>query len=256
MSSAEAGTGGRKKGWVRPLALGALALVLLVLLGRWAGDALPGLLAWIEANRRWAALTFIGVYALAAVAWVPGSILTLASGALFGLAGGTLFTLIGATLGASLAFLVARHLARSAIESRVGNNARLAAVDRAIGEEGWKVVFLVRLSPIFPFNLLNYALGLTRVPFWHYVTASALGMIPGTFLYVYTGYTAGQVAAGAAGGVERGPGYYALLVLGLAATAAVTWVVTRTAREALKGADEPVPEGDPVPEEASLPAAE
>ncbi|MDT8340542.1 MAG: TVP38/TMEM64 family protein [Longimicrobiales bacterium] len=233
---------------VRGLLLAAAAVAALVVLGRWAGDALPGLLDWIEANRRWAMLTYVAVYAVAAVAWVPGSLLTVSSGVLFGPVRGTAFTLVGATLGASFAFLIARHLARAAIERRLGANERLAAVDRAIAREGWKVVFLIRLSPVFPFNLLNYALGLTRVRFWHYVSASALGMIPGTFLYVYSGWAAGRVATGAVGADGRGALEYALLGVGLLATVLVTWVVTRTARRALaaEGADGKQATGDPA----------
>ena len=110
----------------------------------------------------------------------------------------------------------------------------IAAVDEAIAREGGKVVFLIRLSPVFPFNALNYALGLTRVRFREYVPASALGMIPGTFMYVYAGHAAGQIAAGTAGSGPQGPARYVLLVIGLLATVAVTVVVTRAARRALE----------------------
>ena len=127
-----------------------------------------------------------------------------------------------------------RYLARSAIESKVANYPRFAAIDRAIGEQGRKIVFLLRLSPVFPFNLLNYALGLTKVRFVDYVIAS-LGMIPGTLLYVYYGQVIGDVAALASGvDVERGAGYYTVLAVGLAATIVVTTLVTRIARRALK----------------------
>src|SRR5438128_355845 len=123
--------------------------------------------------------------------------------------------------------------ARTAVERRIAANPRFAAIDRAVGAEGRKIVFLLRLSPVFPFNLLNYALGLTRVRFADYFLASA-GMLPGTVLYVYSGKLLGDVTALAGGAsVEKGAGYYAVLVLGLAATVAVTTVVTRTARRAL-----------------------
>lgn len=233
MPAAESPPAPTRRSWLRTALLGLVGLAGLILLGRWAGGIIPPVMAWIDANREWAMVAYVGVYAVAAVAWIPGSILTLSSGALFGPLRGTAFTIVGATLGASLAFLIARHLARDAIARRVGQSERMAAVDRAIGREGWKVVFLIRLSPVFPFNLLNYALGLTRVSFWPYVAASAVGMIPGTFLYVYSGYAAGQVAAGAAGAAERGAASWILMGAGLLATVAVTWLVTRTARQAL-----------------------
>jgi uncharacterized membrane protein YdjX (TVP38/TMEM64 family) len=184
----------------------------------------------------WGPVVFIAGYVAATVAFVPGVLLTLAAGAIFGLVRGVLYVLIGATLGSAAAFLVARYVARAAIERRIAGNARFAAIDRAVGAEGRKIVFLLRLSPVFPFNLLNYALGLTRVRFADFLVAS-VGMIPGTILYVYYGKLIGDVTALAGGAaVEKGPGYYAVLVLGLAATVAVTTVVTRTARRALRDA--------------------
>jgi uncharacterized membrane protein YdjX (TVP38/TMEM64 family) len=160
-------------------------------------------------------------------------VLTLAAGAIFGLQAGVVIVFAAAVLGASAAFLVSRYVARAAIEQRIAGNARFAAIDRAVGAQGRKIVFLLRLSPVFPFTLLNYALGLTRVRFADYVIAS-IGMLPGTLLYVYYGKLAGDVAALAGGAaVEKGAGYYTVLALGLVATIAVTAVVTRTARKAL-----------------------
>lgn len=220
------------RSWWKLLAAGVVIVGLLVL-GRRAAGSVTDLLQAIAELGPWAAVAFVALYAAATVAWVPGSILTLAAGAIFGLVQGTLYTLAGATLGAALAFLVARHLARSAIEKRLGDHPKLRAIDEALAREGAKVVFLVRLSPVFPFNALNYALGLTRVRFRDYVLASAVGMIPGSFLYVYAGYTAGQIVADATGAAPRGTGYYVLLGAGLIATVGVTVLVTRTARRAL-----------------------
>jgi uncharacterized membrane protein YdjX (TVP38/TMEM64 family) len=183
-------------------------------------------------------VVFIALYATATVAWVPGSLLTLASGAIFGLGRGTLFTLVGATLGASLAFLIARYVARGALERRIGGDPRLTVMDEAIGREGGKLVFLLRLSPAFPFSLMNYALGLTAVRFRDYVLASATGMAPGTFMYVYAGFAAGQVALGAGGGGPEGLWGYALMGLGMVATVGVTVMVTRMARRALRSSPE------------------
>lgn len=212
------------------------AVLALVFAGREAAPLVPRFAAWVDGLGVWGPVVFVAGYVAATVAFVPGSLLTLGAGAIFGLVKGTVLVLAGATLGASAAFLVARHIARGAVERRLAGNPRFAAIDRAIGREGRRIVFLLRLSPVFPFNLLNYALGLSRVRFADFVVASA-GMLPGTVLYVYYGKLAGDVARLAAGaGVERGGGYYAVLVLGLVATLLATTVVTRTARRALEQA--------------------
>jgi uncharacterized membrane protein YdjX (TVP38/TMEM64 family) len=213
--------------------VGVTALAALVLLGRSAGAYLPRFAAWVDGLGVWGPLVFILGYAAAVVAFVPASLLTLAAGAIFGITRGVIYVFVAAVLGSSAAFLVARHLARKSIERRLAGNPRFAAIDRAVGAEGRKIVFLLRLSPAFPFTLLNYALGLTRVAFIDYLVAS-LGMIPGTLLYVYYGKLAGDVAALAGGAaVERGSGYYTVLGVGLLATVVVTTLVTRTARRAL-----------------------
>ena len=211
----------------------ALLVASLVALGRMAGDRLPEFAAWVEGLGWWAPAAFIVAYALATVAFVPGSLLTLAAGAIFGVIHGTAIVFVAATTGATLAFGVSRHLARAAIERRIAGNERFAAVDRAVARDGRKIMLLLRLSPVFPFNLLNYALGLTQVRFGDYLIA-CIGMLPGTLLYVYYGALAGEVAALAGGATaEKGVGYYSLLVVGGIATVAVTTVVTRTARRAL-----------------------
>lgn len=211
-----------------------VVLALLVVLGRQAGVYLPQFVAWVDSLGVWGPVVFVVGYVVAAVAFVPGSILTLAAGAIFGLGKGVVIVFIAAMLGSSAAFLVARYLARPAIERRLVGNTRFAAIDRAVGAQGRKIVFLLRLSPVFPFNLLNYALGLTKVRFLDFFVASA-GMLPGTLLYVYYGKLAGDVAALAGGSpVAKGPEYYAVLILGLVATIVVTTIVTRIARRALK----------------------
>lgn len=220
----------------KPILLGVAALAALVLLGRTIGGSLPAFAAWLEGLGAWGPIAFIAGYALAVLLFAPGSVLTLAAGALFGLLHGVLYVFVAATLGSAGAFLVARYVARPYIERRLQGNQTLAAIDRAIGAGGRKIVFLLRLSPVFPFNLLNYALGLTRVRFSDYILAS-VGMIPGTLLYVYYGKLAGDVATLAAGVQrERGAGYYAVLALGLFATIVVTALVTRAARRALREA--------------------
>src|SRR5919109_2055373 len=179
---------------------------------------------------------FIIVYAVATVLLAPGAILTIGAGFAFGLWKGFLAASAGATLGAALAFLVARFIARGKIEAIAKRNDKFRNIDNAIGRQGAKLIFLLRLSPVIPFNLSNYFYGLTGVKFWSYVLASWIGMMPGTFLYVYIG-TAGKAAVAAASGgtaVKRGWQYWTFLSVGLAATIAVTVWVTKIARDALK----------------------
>ena len=230
--SGAAATNGRGAA-LRRRALLLVALVALAAAARTLGGRIPELVAFVDGLGFWGPAVFVAAYAIGVVLFVPGSAMTLAAGALFGVARGLAVAWSAATLGAGLAFLVARHLARDVIARRIEVDARFAAVDRAIGLEGRKIVFLLRLSPIFPFNLLNYALGLTRVRFGDYLLAS-VGMIPGTLLYVYTGSVLG-LAAQAAGGAPAasGAGGVAVLAVGLAATLAVTIFVTRLARRAL-----------------------
>ena len=222
---------------VLQIAIVLLVLAALLFLGKRAGNAVPRFAEWVQGLGIWGPVVFILGYALATVAFVPGVLLTVAAGAIFGLWRGTAFVMVGATLGAALAFLVARYGARRAIERRLAGNQRFAAIDRAVATQGGKIVFLLRLSPVFPFNLLNYALGLTRVRFRDYLVAS-IGMLPGTLLYVYSGKLAGDVAAlaGGAAPVERDWKYWTLVGAGLVATVVVTAVVTRLARRALREA--------------------
>lgn len=214
--------------------LGALvALAALVWLGRQLGGYVPAFAARVESLGVWGPLVFIAGYAVATVAFIPGSLLTLAAGAIFGLASGTVYVFFGASLGAAGAFLVSRYLARGSIEKKLEDKPRFQTIDKAVGSEGRKIVFLLRLSPIFPFNLLNYALGLTKVRFADYLIA-CLGMIPGTFLYVYYGKALGSLAAVAGGAeVEKDAGSWVVLGLGLLATVVVTTIVTHIAKKAL-----------------------
>ena len=223
--------------WLRAVVVVAI-LVALVLGGRRIGTLVPEFAQYIDGLGALGPLVFVAGYALATVAFIPGSLLTLAAGAMFGLTRGVMFVFVGATLGSTLAFLLSRYVARRAVERRLVGNARFAAVDRAIAAQGRRIVILLRLSPAFPFSLLNYALGLTRISLRDYVLAS-VGMLPGTILYVYYGKLAGDVAALAGGGAPpRDTAYYMVLIVGLLATVIVTAVVTRTARAALRTATE------------------
>ncbi len=220
----------------RPLskiAIGIVAGVALILLGRFAGGYIQPFAGWVDGLGFFGPLVFVLAYAAAVVAFVPASLLTLAAGAIFGVVQGVLYVFVAATTGAGLSFLVARYVARAAVEKRLAGNERIAAIDRAVAADGRKIVLLLRLVPIIPFNVLNYGLGLTRVSFADYLVGS-IGMIPGTLLYVYSGKIAGDVAELASGAtLSQGAGYYAFLGLGLVATIAVTIVVTRIARRAL-----------------------
>jgi uncharacterized membrane protein YdjX (TVP38/TMEM64 family) len=209
------------------------AVALVVVFGRTLGRRFTDLATWIDQLGAWGPVAYVGLYAIAVVAFAPGSVLTLAAGALFGLARGSIVAFAGAALGATLAFLVSRRLGRGLVEARLARDGRFEAVDRAIGVEGRRIVFLLRLSPLVPFNALNYALGLTRVSLRDYLITLP-GMLPVTFLYVYYGKLAGDLASLAGGqALQRGPAYYVVLALGLGATALATALVTRLARRAL-----------------------
>jgi uncharacterized membrane protein YdjX (TVP38/TMEM64 family) len=210
-------------------AIGALVVAAAVLL--FANFDVRGLLREaLDAIARlgaWGPVLFVAVYIVAAVLFIPGSALTLGAGAMFGVVWGSIYVSIGATLGATAAFLVGRYLARGWVSRKVEGDASFAAIDRAVADEGWKIVGLTRLSPVFPFTLLNYAFGLTRVKLRDYVLASWIGMMPGTVMYVYIGSVA------RAAGEKKSPAEWALYGVGLVATIVVTVFITRIARRAL-----------------------
>lgn len=227
------------RAWPRLVALAlifALLATALVLLP--VRDWIRDLLEWTRGLGFWGYGVVIAFYVVGCVLFIPGSLVTLATGFLFGVVAGSIVVSIGATLGATAAFLVGRYLARARIEEKVAGNPRFAAIDRAVGNQGFKIVLLTRLSPIFPFNLLNYAFGLTRVPLGAYVLASWIGMLPGTVLYVYLGSTAKDLAQIFSGGIGGGMGQQVFKIVGLLATIVVTILVTRIARRALKEATE------------------
>ena len=184
---------------------------------------------WVEQRGVLGHFIFIGAYAVATVFFFPGSLMTIGAGLAFGLWRGLLDVSAGATLGAALAFLIARYFVRSRVEKAAKNNPKFAAMDEAIGQQGWKMVALLRLSPLLPFNVSNYLYGVTKIAFWPYLAASWVGMLPGTFLYVYLG-AAGKEASGGSGG---GPWKWVLFGAGLVATAIVTVWISRLAKKAV-----------------------
>ena len=185
--------------------------------------------AWTKSLGWWGPVAFAAVYVAASIALIPASALTIAAGAIFGLLGGFVVVSIASTLSAAVALLIARFLAREKVAAMAASNAKFRAVDRAVSEGGWKIVAMLRLSPAIPFNLLNYMLGLTSIPFWRCVLTSWIAMMPGTLLYVYLGYIGKTTAAGEG----KSPGEWALLVVGLLATIAVTVYLTRLAKQEL-----------------------
>jgi uncharacterized membrane protein YdjX (TVP38/TMEM64 family) len=218
--------------------LAALAVLITLARALDLGAYLAAAQGWVERLGPLAPFAFILGYALLAAAGAPGAVLTLAAGILFGLVEGTLYTVVGAIAGSTLAFLIARYAFRGWVEQRIARSERFRTLDRMLRGEGLKIVFLLRLSPIFPFNFLNYALGVTNVRLRDYVLGG-FGMLPGTVLYVYYGTVLGSLAKLAGGAeVERGRGYYAVLALGLVAALAVTALITRMARRAFKQAAE------------------
>jgi uncharacterized membrane protein YdjX (TVP38/TMEM64 family) len=196
-------------------------------------DLLRSALQWIESLGIIGGIAFIAIYIIATVAFLPGSILTLGAGVVFGVFLGAVYVFIGATIGAIAAFLVGRYLARGWISKKITGNQKFAAIDKAVAKEGFKIVLLTRLSPIFPFNLLNYAFGVTGVSLKDYALGS-IGMIPGTVMYVYIGSLAGDLARV---GTESQPTnpmiQWTIRIIGFIATVAVTVYVTRLARKAL-----------------------
>lgn len=209
--------------------LGLLTAVALSPIAEWLGIAVE----WIQSHPGAAKITFIGAYIVAAVLVVPGSILTLAAGFVFGLPLGVVLVSVGSVAGAGAAFLVGRFLARDWVAQRVARLPRFRALDSATHHEGFLIVLLARLSPLFPFNLLNYGLSLTAVKFRDYVLATWLGMLPATVVYVYIGTLAKDLAQLTSGNIDQGPGRIALLVAGFAATVALTVVITRKANRML-----------------------
>ena len=182
-------------------------------------------------------IAFILLYVVITVAFVPASVVTLGAGVVFGVVKGSLLVFTGAMLGATAAFIVGRYLARDWVAQRLANRPKFQAIDTAIAQEGRKVIFLLRLSPLFPFNLLNYGLGLSQVSLKDYVLGT-LGIVPGTMMYVYVGSLVGSLAMLGAEDTVQDPQavvvQWIVRILGLIATIAVTVYITRIAQQALK----------------------
>jgi uncharacterized membrane protein YdjX (TVP38/TMEM64 family) len=211
------------------LGLALIVCVLGLLLCTDWRSGLQSILKQVESFGIWAPVAFVLLYVLACVFFIPGSILSLGAGALFGVVKGSLIVSLAATLGATAAFLIGRHFARTWVEGKLAAHPKFTAINQAVSQNGWQTVLLTRLSPAFPFTLLNYAYGLTQISLKEYVLASWLGMLPGTVLYVYIG----SLAKTGTQANTKTPAQWALLITGLIATLVVTWLITRRAKKAL-----------------------
>lgn len=225
------------RSWVRRIlfATAAAALVLAIVLLP-VGEWMRSLAAWIQGAGAIGVVVYAAAYIAATVLLLPGSLLTLAAGFAYGPLAGMLLVSPVSVTAATVAFLLGRTVARGRIAERVSRDPRFAAIDAAIEREGLKIVLLLRLSPVFPFSVLNYALGLTRVRLRDYVLGSFVGMLPGTFLYVYLGSLVTTAASLGSSTATTGTPQRIFYWAGLAATVLVTVFITRLARRALRQA--------------------
>ncbi|BAZ42983.1 hypothetical protein NIES4101_89550 [Calothrix sp. NIES-4101] len=190
-------------------------------------------LIWVRSLDSFGVIAFIIIYNLATVLFIPGSALTLGGGAIFGVFWGSIYVFTAATIGATFAFLIGRYFSRDRICQLLEKYPKFKAVDKAVAREGLKIVFLTRLSPLFPFNLLNYAFGITQVSIKDYILGS-IGMIPGTIMYVYIGSLTSDLAMIGMETPQANPFLqWSLRMIGFAATVVVSLYVTRIARQAL-----------------------
>lgn len=180
----------------------------------------------------WGPPLFGAAYLLATIVFIPAAPMTLAAGAVFGLWTGFVLVSTASTVAAGASFLIARYIAHGAMRRRLAASPRFHAIEQAVGERGWKMIALLRLSPIVPFTLTNYLIGLTEIEFWPYVLVTWIAMMPATFLYVYFGY----VGRAAATGHHRTPGQWTMVAVSLAATVALTVYISVVARRAVRAA--------------------
>jgi len=218
--------------------IGGVLIAALIVAGRFfpVKDRFVAALDWARGLGYWGPAVVAAFYVLAAVLFLPGSILTIGAGFVFKLWLGVVTVSVGATLGACAAFWVGRTVARGWVAKKIAGNAKFAAIDEAVGREGFKIVLLARLSPIFPYVFLNYAFGLTRVRFRSYALASWIGMLPGTVMYVYLGSGLRSLAEAATGKRKQSAGEQVFFWAGLLVAVVVGVVVARIARRALKQA--------------------
>jgi uncharacterized membrane protein YdjX (TVP38/TMEM64 family) len=194
------------------------------------------LLEWVRGLGAWGPVLFVFVYTLVCLLFLPGSVLTLGGGFLFGGLWGAAIASLGATLGAAVAFLLARGILRRRIEHRLATHPKFRSLDRAIGGQGFQIVFLARLCSLFPYDLTSYVFGLTDISFGRYVLATWLGRLPETVMFAYLGSTAKSIADVVAGRVAFGIEQKVFTAVGVAAMVAIVIVVASLARKALREA--------------------
>ncbi|HEV2960307.1 MAG TPA: TVP38/TMEM64 family protein [Candidatus Angelobacter sp.] len=199
-------------------------------LTRWVGSFIQ----WVQAFGSGGAVIYGLFYVAGVVLFFPGIILTAGAGLLYGVVLGTLIVSPASVLGSTLAFLIARYVARDWVSRKLEKYPNFKAIDRAIEKNGFKMILLLRLQPVVPFNLLNYALGLTRIRLRDYVVASFLGMFPATVLYVYFGSVLHSVSDLSQGHLGRGKWGAILFWAGLAAAVVLVVYIGRIARKALQ----------------------
>jgi len=222
--------------WIKPLLIIVIVGTVLVVGGKQLNlqEHINNALVWIKELGPTGMGVFALLYIVACVFFIPGSLLTLGAGTIYGVVTGSILVSISSVLGATTAFLVGRYFARGFISKKIEGNARFSAIDNAVAAEGWKIVGLTRLSPIFSFNLLNYAYGLTRVSLKEYVLASWIGMLPGTVMYVYIGSLAGDLATlGTETAAASSTAKWIINIVAFLATVLVTVYVTKIAKKAL-----------------------
>jgi uncharacterized membrane protein YdjX (TVP38/TMEM64 family) len=191
-------------------------------------------MTWVHGLGWPGGLLLMAVYALCCVTLLPGSVLTLGAGAIYGLFPGTALISMGSLLGATTSFLASRYLLRGWLTKKLSGNKKFIQLDTAVGREGWKIVILSRLSPIFPFSLLNYGLGLTRISVGQFMLASWLGTLPLNIVYVYAGSVVGDLAHLGAAGAHKPKGLWILQIVGLIATITLVVFTTRLATRTLQ----------------------
>ncbi|MBR8828891.1 MAG: TVP38/TMEM64 family protein [Gomphosphaeria aponina SAG 52.96 = DSM 107014] len=190
-------------------------------------------LQWIDSLGTAAPVMFTLIYILASVLLISGAVITLGAGVLFGVIKGSILVSIASTLAATASFIIGRYLARGWVTKQIENRPKFKAIDAAVAQEGWKIVGLTRLSPVFPFVFLNYAFALTQVSLKDYIIASWIGMMPGTIMYVYLGSLAKSLATLGSGNEQPTSLEWVIRIVGFIATVAVTVYVTKIAQKAL-----------------------
>ena len=216
-----------------------IIIVLFVILNKYFNisnkikTVLINSLEWIESFGILTPIIFGLIYIICTVLLISGAVLTLGAGIIFGVIKGSIIVSVFSTLAAITSFLIGRFLLRNWVLKKIEKYPKFKAVDTAVAKEGWKIVGLTRLSPIFPFIFLNYAFGLTKISLKDYSIASWIGMLPGTIMYVYIGSLIGDIATLGAGGREKTPIEWIFTIIGLIITVAVTFYVTYISKKAL-----------------------